>query len=150
MSPVILVAEDDPDVALSLSVRLGAAGYDVRLAADGQALLNAVALAIPQAIVLDVRLPGVDGLTALARLRDQPALQETPVIVLSASSDPRYRRQAHALNARYMVKPCDGRELLSNIAEILRPATPPADAPVWSERADAPAAVLDRMRRPVA
>lgn len=150
MSPVILVAEDDPDVAHSLSVRLGAAGYDVRLAPDGRTLLNEVAHEVPQAILLDVRLPDVDGLTALARLRDQPALRETPVIVLSASSDPRHRRQALALKARYLVKPCDGRELLSNIAAILKPTPVPSDAPVWSGDADAPDAVLDRVRRPVA
>lgn len=150
MSPVILVAEDDPDVAHSLSVRLGAAGYDVRLAPNGQALLSEVALEVPQAILLDVRLPDVDGLTALAQLRNQPALRDTPVIVLSASSDPRHRRQALALKARYLVKPCDGRELLSNIAAILKPAPAPSDTPVWSGDANAPCELLDRARRPMA
>jgi CheY-like chemotaxis protein len=81
----ILVVDDDPDVILGASLRLRAAGYEIVAAYDGE---QAVAAAIdqqPDAIVLDVRMPHLDGLRALARLRKCDATKDIPVVVVSAS-----------------------------------------------------------------
>jgi CheY-like chemotaxis protein len=81
----ILVVDDDPDVILGASLRLRSAGYEIIAAYDGE---QAVAAAIdqqPDAIVLDVRMPHLDGLRALARLRKCDATKDIPVVVVSAS-----------------------------------------------------------------
>ena len=81
----VLVVDDELEVAGALESRLSASGYEVSMAHDGVAGLQAVQENKPHAILLDIRMPGMDGLTVLNRLKSNAETASTPVIVLSAS-----------------------------------------------------------------
>ena len=81
----VLVVDDEMEVASALQSRLQASGYDVSTAHDGEAGVLAVTRTKPHAILLDVRMPKMDGLEALSQLKLNPATAATPVIILSAS-----------------------------------------------------------------
>lgn len=87
--PRVLVAEDDPHHAGLLDMALKSAGWSVRLCEDGVQALVALGQDVPDAIVLDYRLPGGDGLQVLRRLRQNPRTQRVPVIMYS--DDPEAR-----------------------------------------------------------
>ena len=81
----VLVVDDELEVAGAIEARLKATGYEVTIAHDGEAGLSAVEQTKPHAILLDVRMPKLDGLAVLSRLKENPKTASTPVIVLSAS-----------------------------------------------------------------
>jgi CheY-like chemotaxis protein len=80
----ILVIDDDPDVRTLCRLNLGWAGHEVLEAAGGQQALDMVAADAPDALVLDIMMPVVDGLDVLRRVRSDPATRELPVVVISA------------------------------------------------------------------
>jgi CheY-like chemotaxis protein len=80
----ILVIDDDPDVRTLCRLNLGWAGHEVLEAEGGQQALEMVAAAAPDALVLDIMMPVVDGLDVLRRVRSDPATRELPVVVISA------------------------------------------------------------------
>jgi DNA-binding response OmpR family regulator len=80
----ILVIDDDPDVRTLCRLNLGWAGHEVLEAAGGQEALDMVASEPPDALVLDIMMPIVDGLQVLRRVRSDPATRELPVVVISA------------------------------------------------------------------
>ena len=119
----LLLVDDDPDLLKLLSMRLGAAGYKVTAAASAEEALSQLAVARPQLVVSDVRLPGRDGLQLFDDIRARhPAL---PVILLTAHGT---IPDAVAATARgvftYLTKPFDGKELLEKIAQALSLAAP--------------------------
>jgi CheY-like chemotaxis protein/two-component sensor histidine kinase len=120
---LVLVADDDPDVRRLLAYILRQRGYQVVTAADGA---EAVALAQrerPDLAVLDVRMPGTDGLAALAALRAGPTTRDIPVIMLTASPEAAVASWPIAERlgaARLMTTPCTAEELATAIAEQLR------------------------------
>lgn len=79
----ILLIEDDPALAVMYRIKLLAEGYRVRLAADGPSGLAATLACPPDLLLLDIRLPGFDGLELLARFRQAPGGDAVPVLVLS-------------------------------------------------------------------
>ena len=87
----VLVIDDELEVASAIESRLQASGYDVSTAHDGEAGLDAVQNTKPDAILLDVRMPKMDGLTVLSHLKSNPATASTPVIILSASLNDKQR-----------------------------------------------------------
>jgi DNA-binding response OmpR family regulator len=117
---IILIIDDDEDLLIGLTPRLKANGYAVIWATD---VISAMAVAreeIPDLIILDIGLPGVDGFQILDRLRDLPDFSEIPVIMLSAR-DPAVNEQ-RALNGgavAYIQKPPDNNEFLSAIRKAL-------------------------------
>ena len=80
----VLVADDDPLLREILAHKLGASGYAVHLAADGQAALELARNLNPSVIVLDGMMPILDGFEALRRLKADTALQSIPVVMLTA------------------------------------------------------------------
>jgi DNA-binding response OmpR family regulator len=80
----ILVIDDDPDVRTLCRLNLGWAGHEVLEAEGGEQALEMVAADAPDALVLDIMMPVVDGLDVLRRVRSDPATQELPVVVISA------------------------------------------------------------------
>ncbi len=113
----VLVVDDDRDIVSGLSVRLEAAGYEVHSAFDGASGYDTALATKPDAMILDVRMPKMDGLSMLAKLRQRPEMRTTPVIVLSASlSD---HQMALDMGARYFLdKPCDPRTLLTALHSV--------------------------------
>ncbi|MFK7766650.1 MAG: response regulator, partial [Mariniblastus sp.] len=81
----ILVVDDETEVVDAIEARLQASGFDVATARDGLAGLDAVEKVQPDAILLDIRMPKLDGLSVLRKLKANPLTARTPVIVLSAS-----------------------------------------------------------------
>jgi DNA-binding response OmpR family regulator len=119
----ILVVEDDPAISRLLQLELGHRGLDVRPVTDGLAALDAVASFRPQAIVLDILLPGMDGEKILERLRR--AGDQTPVIMLTARDRARDKiRNLDTGADDYLTKPFDIDELLARLRAVLRRVEP--------------------------
>ncbi|HWM11158.1 MAG TPA: response regulator transcription factor [Solirubrobacteraceae bacterium] len=115
----ILVVDDEPAVREAVDRALRLEGYDTELAADGAEALDALALRAPDALVLDVLMPEVDGLEVCRRLR--AAGDHTPVLVLTArDAVPDRVRGLDAGADDYLVKPFALEELLARLRALLR------------------------------
>ncbi len=118
----ILVVDDEPAVRNALERALRLAGYDVELAADGQVALERLAGSAPDAVVLDVLMPQVDGLEVCRRLR--AAGDRTPVLMLTARDAVTDRVSGLDAGADdYLVKPFALEELLARVRALLRRTT---------------------------
>ena len=120
MTRRIVIAEDEPNIVLSLEFLLKKAGHDVSIARDGETALRLAREARPDLIVLDLMLPLVDGFEVCHRIREDPALRETKVLMLTARG--RQSEVARGLEAganAYMTKPFATRDLLNAVAELL-------------------------------
>jgi two-component system response regulator MprA len=115
----VLVVDDEPAVRTSLERALKLEGYEVELAEDGADALHRLALAAPDAIVLDVLMPGVDGLEVCRRLR--AADDRTPVLMLTARDGVDDRVAGLDAGADdYLVKPFALEELFARLRALLR------------------------------
>jgi two-component system, OmpR family, response regulator MprA len=115
----ILIADDDRAVRDALRRALALGGYDVELAADGLQTLDAVAQAAPDALVLDIGMPGVDGLEVCRRLRR--AGDRVPILMLTARDAIEDRIEGLDAGADdYLVKPFDVGELRARLRALLR------------------------------
>jgi two-component system, OmpR family, response regulator MprA len=115
----ILVVDDEPAVRTSLQRALSLEGYDVELAADGAEALDRLAAAPPDAVVLDVGLPRLDGLEVCRRMRQ--AGDRTPVLMLTARDAIDDRVEGLDAGADdYLVKPFALRELRARLLALLR------------------------------
>ncbi|KPC67244.1 response regulator transcription factor [Streptomyces chattanoogensis] len=124
-APRILVVDDEPEVRAAVEDGLTVEGYTVRGAADGLAALSEVAAWQPDALVLDVMMPVLDGLAVCRRLR---ALDDrTPILVLTALDSVSERVDGLDAGADdYLVKPFALDELLARLRALLRRAAAPA------------------------
>jgi DNA-binding response OmpR family regulator len=101
----ILVCDDTPDILEMVQLILETEGFEVKTAATGREVLTALAREIPDLVLLDLRMPGLDGFGVLRELRLRPS-PTTPVIILSAKSMEEDRQAALAAGAKgYLVKP---------------------------------------------
>ncbi|MFG3494230.1 response regulator transcription factor [Streptomyces sp. NPDC047928] len=114
----VLVVDDDPTVAEVVTGYLERAGFGVDLAADGPAALTAAERHWPDLVVLDLMLPGMDGLAVCRTLRDRGPV---PVIMLTARSDEEDRILGLEIGADdYVTKPFSPRELVLRVESVLR------------------------------
>jgi two-component system response regulator MprA len=114
----ILLIDDDQRLGLALRRALGFEGYDVALARDGEAGLNLAAQAEPDLVVLDLQLPGLDGLDVCRRLRSRG---DVPIMMLTARDEVADRVKGLDAGADdYLVKPFAVDELLARIRALLR------------------------------
>ncbi len=122
VTPRVLVVEDDATVREITRRYLGDAGYAVDEAADGPSGLHAARAHPPDAVVLDVMLPGLTGLEVCRALRD--SYPRLPIVMLSALGDEDDRVAGLQLGADdYVTKPFSARELVLRVAAVLRRAT---------------------------
>jgi signal transduction histidine kinase len=118
--PHILLVDDDPQILLSLSLRLRSEGYDVTSACGGREGIEAAMRSRHDAVLLDMRMPDLDGLSTLAALVQHPQTAATPVIMLSASL--RDRQRALDMGARfYLDKPCEPERLSAALNAVMPP-----------------------------
>ena len=80
----VLVVEDEPAIARLLQVELGASGFEVRLAADGNEALAAVAEEVPDVVIADVMMPRMAASSSCGRLREDPRTEDVSIIMLTA------------------------------------------------------------------
>ena len=145
MSLRALVVDDDAEIRTSLAAYLAGFGWHVSAAADGQAMRQMLPLAKFDAIVLDLMLPGEDGLSLLRWLQGLP--EAPPVLMLTARGDTMSRVIGLELGADdYLAKPFEPRELVARVQTILRRqrVAPPAAAASQQRVFDGLAIDLDR------
>ncbi|MEU6333120.1 response regulator transcription factor [Streptomyces cellulosae] len=137
----VLVVDDDPTVAEIVTGYLDRAGYVVDRAGDGPDALARAAAHRPDLVVLDLMLPGMDGLEVCRRMRGQGPV---PVIMLTARGDEDDRIMGLEVGADdYVTKPFSPRELVLRVGSVLRRARPVADASVRSDVLGAAGLVVD-------
>ena len=118
VTPAVLVVEDEPDIATQIAHRLEAEGWRVHLAADGPAAVAAARSVAPDVVVLDVMLPGLDGLEVCRRIQAERAV---PVLMLTARDDEADMLAGLGVGADdYMTKPFSMRELVARLKALLR------------------------------
>jgi two-component system response regulator MprA len=134
MSEALLLVDDDAPIRRMLARTLSAEGYDVEAVADGGAALAAVERSVPDAIVLDVTMPGVDGLAVTRRLRAKGL--RVPILMLTARDALRDRVDGLDAGADdYLVKPFEVEELTARVRALLRRNAPPAEQLAFADLA---------------
>lgn len=120
VQPFILLAEDNEANILTLSSYLQAKGYRVRTAKNGQAAIELAQAEPPDIILMDVQMPGMDGLAAIAHIRKLPNLDRIPIVALTALAMEGDRERCLAAGATaYLSKPVRLRQLVFSIQELL-------------------------------
>lgn len=127
MARKILVVDDEVVLADTIAYNLEQEGYQVIVAADGTGALNAARTEHPDLIVLDIMLPGVDGLEVCRQLRREDDTAMVPIIILTAKSDEIDKVVGLEVGADdYVIKPFGRRELLARVRALLRRADYPS------------------------
>lgn len=118
----LLMIEDDSRLAQMMVDYLGQSGYAVAHAVSGESGLEQLPLVMPELVMLDLMMPGIDGLEVCRRIRALPGqLGRVPVIMLTAKGDPMDRIVGLEIGADdYLPKPFEPRELLARIRAVLR------------------------------
>ena len=118
--PTIVVADDDELLAELIQHRLEMGGFDVRRAEDGEQALMLIRETRPDAVILDVMMPGIDGSEILRVMKTSAELKNIPVLMLTARRMERDIVDALALGAdEYVTKPFQPDELLARLRRLL-------------------------------
>lgn len=116
----ILLVEDDPDNITVIKSYLTAKGYFIRVANDGHQAISAVLSSMPDLVLMDIQMPGMDGLEAMQRIRNEPILADVPIIALTALAMRGDRDRCFAAGADdYLSKPVNLGQLLISIDKLL-------------------------------
>ena len=120
MTHKILIADDEPNIVISLEYLLQREGYAVIVARDGQEALDAIARERPALVLLDVMMPHKTGFEVCQAVRADETLQATKILMLTAKGRETDVAKGLALGAdAYMTKPFSTRELVQKVAELL-------------------------------
>ena len=125
MPATILVVDDDPVIQKLLAVNFEMEGYRVVTAGDGEEALAQVAAERPDAVVLDVMMPKIDGIEVVRRMRADAVVAAIPVLLLSARAQA--KDIAEGLDAgadAYITKPFEPLDLLERVASLIERGTP--------------------------
>ena len=124
--PKILCVEDDADSLFMLHRRLTRAGFDVTISMNGAQSVEWAKTLLPDLIVMDVNLPGLNGWEATRRLKNQPETKDIPIIVLTAHSGKTSREKALAAGCdEFESKPIDFEGLVVKIQSLLSRSVKP-------------------------
>lgn len=119
-APTVLVADDDDDIRDLIAFVLENAGYDVITADTGTAALHAVETRLPDAIVLDISMPGMDGYAVCYRLQQLRKIVDIPTIIVSSRSQPTDIELAFTVGAdEYLPKPVQPAQLIQRLRWLL-------------------------------
>lgn len=120
MAKRILIADDEPNIVLSLEFLMRRAGYQVEKVGDGDAALEAVRQAPPDLVLLDVMMPRRDGFEVCQEIRRDPALAGVRIAMLTAKGREVEREKGLALGAdSYITKPFATQEVLDTVRSLL-------------------------------
>jgi len=143
MSRTIALVDDDRNILTSVSIALQSEGFGTRLYSDGEAALKAIIDNPPDLAVLDVKMPRMDGMELLRRLREKSQL---PVIFLTSKDDELDEALGLAMGADdYISKPFSQRLLIARIRAILRRSEAREEAPAESDEPEPAAIVRGRL-----
>ena len=121
MTHSVLIADDEPNIVISLEFLMRREGYAVRIARDGQEALDQVAQAAPDLILLDVMMPRKTGFEVCEALRANPAHDGIRILMLTAKGRETDIAKGLALGANaYMTKPFSTQELKLKVASLLQ------------------------------
>ena len=116
----VLIVEDTADTRALLKAVFEAEGYEVLEAADGIEAVEVALAELPDAIIMDMSLPGIDGNTAVKLIRREPALRTTPVIACTAHNKWEWRGKSIVAGCdAFVTKPIDFAQLRSVLAQLL-------------------------------
>lgn len=120
--PCILLVEDDEEALGIFEQMIAPLGFDVRKATTAEAALNQLEVIRPVAIIMDLRLPALDGLECLRRIRAMPALGRTPVTIITSDYllDDEVTTDIERLDARLCFKPLWEEDLLQIVRDSTR------------------------------
>ncbi len=122
MARSVLVADDEPNIVLSLEFLMRQAGYDVRVARDGETVLKEIENDPPALVLLDVMMPKRDGFDVCQTIRANPKWKGVRVVLLTAKGRDIEREKGMALGADdYITKPFSTREVMQKIKQLLPP-----------------------------
>ena len=120
MSARILIAEDEPDIRHLIAVSLRLAGHTVEQAEDGHAAVALAQADPPDLIIVDVMMPGLNGIDVARRLTTDPRTANVPILMLSAKGQAHDVDEGLASGARaYVIKPFSPRELVARVNDML-------------------------------
>ena len=118
--PTILIAEDEPDIRALVTIALENQGYRVTAVADGASALETITRDQPDLVLLDVRMPRLDGYEVCRRIKGEASLRHIPVAFMSAKGQKAEVRAGMETGAdAYILKPFSMQQLLDKVAEIL-------------------------------
>ncbi|MCO8274121.1 response regulator [Actinoplanes sp. TRM 88003] len=119
----VLIAEDDEDVRDLVALRLGAAGYKTVTVDNGNDAISVANFERPDLVVLDIDMPGLDGLTVCQQLQGMARTSRIPVLILSARSRDLDASHGRAMGADdYIAKPFDSGDLVNRVTRLLEDA----------------------------
>ena len=120
MSKRILIVDDEPNIVISLEFLMKREGYEVAVAADGEAALDAFAGRVPDVVVLDVMLPRMSGFDVCQRIRADPRWRDVKILMLTAKGRETEVAKGLRLGADlYVTKPFSTRDLVAEIQRLL-------------------------------
>ena len=120
MNPKILVADDEPNIVISLEYLLKREGYTVVIARDGQEALEAISRELSDLVLLDVMMPKKTGFEVCQEVRANDALKGVKILMLTAKGRDTDLAKGTAMGAdAYMTKPFSTRDLAQKVAEML-------------------------------
>lgn len=115
----VLIVDDEPNIVLALEFLLQREGYRTEKAFNGHQALENAADFLPDIVVLDVMMPGMDGFEVASKIRQSPALNHTKIVFLTAKGTQRDKATGYDSGAEYyMVKPFDNDEFVTTLNEI--------------------------------
>jgi DNA-binding response OmpR family regulator len=115
MSKKILIIDDEENIIELLNINLSLRGYDVISAETGEKGLELALKEKPSIILLDIKLPGIDGWEVFKRFQSKSNTKDTQIFFLTAAVQKKDRAQAQTLGARFIPKPFDIEDLLNTI-----------------------------------
>jgi len=120
MGKKILIADDEPNIVVSLEFLMKQSGYDVRVATNGEDALRAVEEFVPDLILLDVMMPRLSGYDVCQKVRENPAWAGVKIIMLSAKGRDVEVNKGMAVGAdAYVTKPFSTKDLIATVREML-------------------------------
>jgi DNA-binding response OmpR family regulator len=120
MSQSVLIVDDEPNIVRSLEFLMTKAGYEVRVARDGEQALNEIAKAPPDLVLLDAMMPKRDGFDVCQTIRGNPDWAGMRVIMLTAKGRDIEREKGLAMGADdYITKPFSTREVVAQVEKVL-------------------------------
>ena len=120
MSPKVLIADDEPNIVVSLEFMMKREGYEVVVARDGREALEAIRRERPRLVLLDAMMPGMSGFDVCEAVRADPEVRDTRILMLTAKGrETDVARGVGAGADAYVTKPFSTRELAQKVRDML-------------------------------